>query len=192
MNKLSKKDKILLTLYKMSEGKKKPLYFEDVIVATFSAYPKDFSLPRYIEYPDSDIFRRELYFNLKPKGLIKIAQRKCMLTNLGIETAKKFLDHKIEKIIQDDNLRKEINRILQLKGFQLYIDNKYDEIIDQDLYEFLRISVRTKTLEIAANLSLIKDIIERFSKINKVGSIDISKYLEFLIKKFPNYVGELK
>ena len=176
----------------MSEGKKKPLYFEDVIVATFSAYPKDFSLPRYIEYPDSDIFRRELYFNLKPKGLIKIAQRKCMLTNLGIETAKKFLDHKIEKIIQDDNLRKEINRILQLKGFQLYIDNKYDEIIDQDLYEFLRISVRTKTLEIAANLSLIKDIIERFSKINKVGSIDISKYLEFLIKKFPNYVGELK
>jgi len=192
MNKLAKKDKILLTLYKMSDGKKQSFYFEDIIVATFSAYPKDFSLPRYIEYPDSDIFRRELYFNLKPKGLIKIAQRKCMLTNLGIDTAKKLLNYKIEQKVQDNDLRKEINRIQVLKGFQLFIDQKHEEIIDQDLYELLRISVRTKTLEIAANLSQIKETIERFSKLDKTRSIEINKYLEFLNKKFENYLGELK
>jgi len=189
MNKLAKKDKILLTLYKMSDGKKQSFYFEDIIVATFSAYPKDFSLPRYIEYPDSDIFRRELYFNLKPKGFIKIAQRKCMLTSLGIETAKKLLNYKIEQKVNDDDLRKEINRILGLKGFQLFNDNKQEEIIDQDLYELLRISVKTKTLEIASNLSQIKDSIDRYSKLDKINSLKIDKYLEFLINKFETYLG---
>ena len=114
-----------------------------------------------------------------------------MLTSLGIETAKKLLNYKIEQKVNDDDLRKEINRILGLKGFQLFNDHKQEEIIDQDLYELLRISVKTKTLEIASNLSQIKDTIDKFSKLDKNNSLKIDKYLEFLIKKFDTYLGEL-
>src|SRR3990167_630937 len=89
--KFSKKDMTLITLFKMSEGKKKTIHYEDLLVGTFRAYKKDFQLKRYPDYPDSDVFRYIIYFQLKPAGLIRIAQKQIMITELGIKESKKLL-----------------------------------------------------------------------------------------------------
>ena len=99
--KYSKKDMTLITLFKMSEGKMETIHYEDLLVNTFRSYKKEFQLKRYPEYPDSDVFRYIVYFQLKPAGLIRIVQKQCMLTELGIKESKKLLGTISNKHEQD-------------------------------------------------------------------------------------------
>ena len=50
---LSKRDKILVVLYEMSQAKHSTFKYEDVIVTLFKKHPEDFHLRGYPEYPDS-------------------------------------------------------------------------------------------------------------------------------------------
>lgn len=187
---MSRKDKILITIYKMSKGKKKELFFDDVIVETFRAFPKDFCLPRYEEFPDSDVFRRELYFGLRPSGLIRIAKRKCILTGDGLERAAKLSELTLPEKANNQALRKEVGRILGLKGFQLFLMNQPDQVIDHDMYEFFGFSVRSRPLEMAERVSQVRSVIKKVVRLNSEKGTMISNYMKFLQDKFSDYFKE--
>jgi hypothetical protein len=174
----------------MSKGKKKELFFDDVIVETFKAYPKDFSLPRYEEFPDSDIFRRELYFSLRPLGLIRIAKRKCMLTEDGLERGATLSKSTIPEDAGNRVLVKEVGRINTLKGFQLFLMNQPGEIIDHDLYEFFGFSVRSRPLEVAERVSRLRSVIKKLAKLNPEKGTQITNYMKFLKNRFREYFKE--
>ena len=184
-NKYSKKEKTLITLYRISNGKKKPVHYEDLLVESFISFKNDFQLKKYPDYPDSDVFRYIIYFQLKPAGFIRIANKQCMLTDLGIEESKRIIGEKYET--QESTLihtNKEIQRLIGLAGFLIYQENKKDKIIDQDFFDFFKSSVRTKPLELLGNISQIDNTISEHLKINKKISTKLKDYSTFLKMSF--------
>lgn len=183
-NKYSKKEMTLITLFNLSKGKKKAIHYEDVLVETFKSFKKDFQLKRYPEYPDSDIFRYIIYFQLKPAGLIRIANKQCMLTELGIKEGNKLLMNPATYNQDELQTNKEIQRMLNLTGFCMFQENKINNIIDQDFYDFYKASVRTKPLELLGNINQAKGFINEYSKKNKKIAANLSNYSEYLTKCF--------
>jgi len=180
----SKKDKTLITLFNICKGKKLPVHYEDLLVETYKSFTKDFQLKRYPEYPDSDIFRYIIYFQLKPEGLIRIVKKQCMLTDLGVKRSKILIG--VLKINSSDNLQKdkEIKRMLNLTGFLMFKENKEEKLIDQDFYEFYQSSVRTKPLELLGNINQAQDLIKEYSKVNKKVAAALFEYANFLRNNF--------
>lgn len=185
-NKYSKKEMTLLTLYKLSSGKQKTVHYEDLLVETFKSYKKYFQLKKYPEYPDSDIFRYIIYFQLKPAGLIKIANKQCMLTELGIKESKNLLVNSVGYIRETDRMNKEIQRMFNLTGFSMFQENKINGIIDQDFYDFYKASVRTKPLELLGNINQVNDLLKEYSKKNKYLAAALMEYSNYLTKSFIN------
>lgn len=192
-NRYSKKDKTLITLFKISEGKKKPVHYEDLLVESFISFKNDFQLKKYPDYPDSDVFRYIIYFQLKPAGFIRIANKQCMLTDLGIDECKKLLGEKYDtertELTQPD---KEIQRLIHLPGFIMYQGKKHDKIIDQDFFDFYKSSVRTKPLELLGNINQIDSSIVAYMKTNKRISKTLQEYSVFLRNSFIHLLEGIK
>jgi len=58
---LSRADKILVVLYKLSKGTTKNLHYEDIVVSLFKEYPKDFAMRGYPKYPDPEGVNKAFY-----------------------------------------------------------------------------------------------------------------------------------
>src|SRR3989339_286357 len=85
---LSRSDKILFCLSKMSKGKKLKIKYEDLVVELFKKFPSDFHMKGYPEYPDSsDSIQRSLYTD-KQKGLVLVYNKVFSLTDAGLDYAK--------------------------------------------------------------------------------------------------------
>ncbi len=194
MKKISKKDKILYSIFIKGMGKKKVFLFEDIVVFVHKFFPGDFSLSGYPEYPDSDIFRRAIYFELKPQGLLRIKNKQCVLTDLGIERATeigKYLAISDSSLVnpQRININYEIQRMTSLKGFELFINGRKKELIDQDFYDFFKVSVRTKPLELSGNITQINSIIKKIENVNKKISLELAKYSKYLEENYLELLG---
>jgi hypothetical protein len=193
--KVSKSDKILYTIFRISNGKAVPVKFEDIIVETYKTFKKDFNLINYPQYPDSDIFRREIYFGLRQKGFITINNRICLLTNLGISRGneislifknKKYKKESNSKIIYNN----EIKRIIQLPGFQLYLSKQENKLIDKDFYDLYKATVRTPSLELLGKISQLNNVISELRKKDAKLYEQINNYSEFLKIKYSNITRE--
>ena len=190
MKKLLKKEKILYTLFLMSEGKKIDLRYEDVLVRAYEYFPEDFHFKNYPQYPDTDTLRRELYW-LIPAGFVRISNRKCMLTDSGLEKGNDLMflikGKKLEITSQQEiQVEKEVTRILKLQGFQMFLQKKYNQIIDRDYYEFFNVSVRTRSVEIEGSFQHVKFLVEKIAMTNKSLAKKLKGYSQFLIDKFSN------
>ncbi len=194
MDRITKKQKILYVIYKMSLGSIKNVRYEDILVESFKLFPKEFQIRYYPKYPDTDTIRRNLY-QLIPDGFLKISQRKCVLTDFGISKGKE-LKELIEgtEIKKDERvdyiMQREINRLLYLQGFKMFINNRTDKIIERDFYEFYKVTVRTRNLEIKGNIRTIDHFISHYLKKEKVLGKRLEKYSSFLKSKFDNLIKE--
>lgn len=188
MKKLTKKDKILYITTKMYNKNKNDLRYEDILVSVFKAFPKDFQIRFYAEYPDTDTIRRALY-QLIPEGYIRISQRNCALTKEGKLRGNgliKYIDGDSIEIEgrRDANYGAEVRRLLNLDGYKMFVLGNHDAVIDQDFYEFYRTSVRTKNLEILGKMKQINKVISRYLEENTKEAKLLDKYAEFLQNKF--------
>lgn len=196
MRKLTKKEKILYTIFKMYNKKSSFLKYEDILVNVFKNFPEDFQIRFYPEYPDTDTIRRALY-QLIPEGYIRISNRNCTLTKEGKNKSSaiaNFIDGNIIKIDgrRDLNYNLEIKRLLNLEGFIMYLKGQMNKIIDQDFYEFYRASVRTKNLELLGKIHQMNILIDRVAEKNKNISKQLKEYSKFLQKKFTVLFNEEK
>jgi len=143
-------NKILVAISELLKNNKFTQY-EDVVVKSFQMFPESFSLNRYEKYPDSNAVNKVIYTTLKPDGYIIINNLRIYLTDFGrerIRSIKKTKKGSANSNNLDDNIeKKEIKRILSLKGFKHFVNNREKEPIDIDCYEFYGITARTPTRE---------------------------------------------
>ena len=189
--KLSRADKILLVLYELSEGLRKNIRYEDIVVAAFKKYPEDFQLRGYSQYPDSgDLVHKPLY-DFRKEGLVEANNKVFTLTERGLSVANK-LKRIISgrPIISEGKLsryaKEETERIISLEGFQLFLAGEKSKITDTDFYNYLGVTVRTSRNDFLGRLKTISDAVKEIKSIKGLNSIHlkIPRYHEFLIEKF--------
>lgn len=181
---ITKQEKILLTISNITKSTNKKIKFEDIAVALFKKFPKDFHLKGYDEYPDSgDSVKRALY-TLRDRGVLSVNNMIFSLTEKGIDMGKSLSKYtKNEKIIEKDNLDRyilnEINRIKNLESFNLFREGKFNEISMTDMFDYLGVSVRTKRMDFKAKLNFMDEVMKKIGKRD-----DIYRFHNFITKKF--------
>jgi hypothetical protein len=193
---ISRAEKILLILYKLSRESKAKIRFEDIAVSAFKTFPEDFQLKGYPEYPDTgDIIHKPLYSDLKKKGLVLSGNKYFSLTNKGLEKGKILNDillgrHKFQK----DQLkftvaqRSEIENIISSTAYKLFIENKKEDILDIDFYNYLKVTVRTNKYDFLGRLQALEDAINILGLKNPSLANSIQSLHKFLLKKFDKNV----
>ena len=110
-------------------------------------FPDTFSLKSYEKYPDSNAVNKVIYTTLKPDGYLLIKNLKIYLTDFGIEYLKsidtKKNDSQKESNTHSNFEKKEMKRLMSLKGFNYFIKNYEKLPLDIDCYEFYGITART-------------------------------------------------
>ena len=186
---IKKGEKILLVLLDLSEGSRKNMKFEDIVVALFKKFPDSFHLKGYKEYPDSgDSIKRRLY-TFRDDGLLLVNNMIFSLTDKGIDTVKK-IQHSIhgKKPIEKENfdryIQKEINRIQNLQSFKMFINDEINKILDTDFFDYLGLSVRSERMNFKARLNLLNEVSKILhSRKEKLFQL-IVNFHEFMMERF--------
>jgi len=171
---------ILLSIYKLSEREMSPQKYEDIIVHTYKLFPKEFQLPGYAQYPDTESISKKIYDILRPKGFVSVAKRQFMITKTGLEYAKALEEQGPLSVRSKNQLPasyvSELERIVELPGYILFSGNEAEKLIDQDYYDFYKISVRSNLRDVSGMQKMISDVIEA-AKEN--GSIVVGQIVEY-------------
>jgi hypothetical protein len=188
---LNRGEKILLFLYELGGGRKKRFLYEDIVVGLFKKYPNDFCLKGYPEYPDSSDSSQRLLYEFKKRGYITVANKIFSLTDSGIEFAENLSDCESSKTsnISPERLSRattvEIERIKNLEGFVLFLDDGKDKITESDLYNYFGVSVKTSKSAFSGRIKNIEMATKEIKEnTNNQLFYNIIKYHEFLVSKY--------
>ena len=179
---INQSDFILIAIYHLTEGKIKQVDFEEVVVKAFELFPEVFQLKGYPQYPDSDQINKRIYDKLKPQGLVRVANKKLELTEFGQEKAKLLIErsHGYYESEKHNALtkreRKLWQRLLNLDGFKIFLENPNKKPLDIDLYDFYGISVRTSKSEVQGKIRTITDLILKANRLSMPGVKEILEY----------------
>lgn len=203
--KLSRAQKILVALYKLSGGTKKQVRFEDIAVKVYKLFRADFQLKGYPQYPDTgDIVHKPLYSDLKKNGFVLSGDKYFSLTSKGIEYGKKLLKYsgKDQEVMQNTTTekfvkltttqQKEIERIRESAAFNLFSTGKKEEIIDIDFYSYLGVTVRTGKYDFLGRLTTVENAIEATKNKSENVYKQLSELHGYLINKFRSNIDYVK
>src|SRR2546428_3701136 len=162
---LQRPEKIIITMYKLSNGSLLSLKYEDIVVKAFKMFPHDFALRGYPEYPDSSDIHKPLYGPLKRAGLVTTGNKQFRLTSKGIEYAKRISGNgssrrslSSERLTRDKEA--ELNRIYKTDAFSLFSQGRAVDILDTDFYGYLGVSVRTGRNEFLGRLRVVQEAVD--------------------------------
>lgn len=200
--KLTRGQKILISLYQLSNGTNKQIRFEDIAVTTYKNFTADFQLKGYPQYPDTgDIVHKPLYSELKKGGYVLSGNKYFSLTPKGIAYAKKVL-----RISEQDTTKgntspfvkltadqqKELDRLKTSSAVELFLNGKKNEILDIDFYSYLGVTVRTNKYDFLGRLTTVEDAI----KATQEKSDELYKKLrechEYLLNRFKENIEFVK
>lgn len=190
--------KILLVVSDLSEGKRKTIKYEDIVVAAFKKFPGTFHLRGYKQYPDSgDLVHKPLY-DMRKRGLLLANQKNFTLTSKGLQAARKLekgiLGEKKEtkQFKPSRDVGKDIDRILSSAAFNFYKSGKEEKILDTDFFQYLGVSVHTSRNEFLNRMETVKYAIEETGKYYpKKVSDSLYKYHRFMVKKFDDLIKQV-
>lgn len=190
---LGRGDKILLFLYEYGKGGSAKVRYEDIVVGLFKRYPHDFHLKGYSEYPDSgDLIHKPLY-DFKKKGYVNAVSKVFSLTERGLEYANTLQGGRGRVQKQSDRLSRtattEVARVKTLEGFNLFARGERDNLSENDLYNYLGVTVRTQRSAFMGRLETMRTVIE---ETRSNGSDPILKviceYHDFLTSKHASVI----
>ena len=192
---LSRAKKILFFLYEHGKGKQIKVRYEDIVVGLFKKYPHDFQLKGYPEYPDSgDIIHKPLY-DFKKRGYINAASKIFSLTERGLEYAQELSSKKAGNVrTSKDRLSRstetEVSRVEALEGFGLFTKGEMNKLSDNDLYNYLGVTVRTNKNAFLGRLESMSAMREELKRggDNSAHSKVIA-YHDFLLGKYPEIIN---
>lgn len=199
--KLTRSQKILISLYQLSNGTNKQIRFEDIAVTTFKNFTADFQLKGYPQYPDTgDMVHKPLYSELKKGGYVLSGNKYFSLTPKGIVYAKKLLrvsekdesDKTSTYVKLTADQQKELDRLRASAAVDLFMNGKKEEILDIDFYSYLGVTVRTNKYDFLGRLTTVDDAINA----TKGRSDELYKKLrechEYLINRFKENIEFVK
>jgi len=193
--KLTRSQKILVTLYELSDGTNKQVRFEDIAVNVFLNFKADFQLRGYPEHPDTgDMVHKPLYSELKKNGYVLSGNKYFSLTPKGIEYAKHLLksvpDNGVKLKNNDSYIKltadqqKELERIKNSTAVDLYLNGKKEEILDIDFYSYLGVTVRTNKFDFLGRLTTVEDAIKATKDKSDELYMSLRECHKFLMEKF--------
>ncbi len=191
--KLSKQQKILLVLFELSEGKKKNIKFEDIVIAAFRKFPKEFHLKGYKKFPDSgDSIKRPLY-TLRDEGILGAKNMVFSLTDKGLELSERIFSFASSgEILTSDNLdryiEREINRIEGLESYKLFEHGNKNKILDTDFFDFLGTSVKTERMDFRSRLKAMDEILAMTKSRQEKRFLLLQKYINFMKSRYMNII----
>lgn len=191
---LSKAEKILLFLYDVGRGSSSKVRYEDIVAGLFKKYPQEFQLKGYPEYPDSgDLIHKPLY-DFKKKGYVNAANKVFSLTDRGVEFAAQ-LSGKGSAPVSDGRFSRsaetEVSRIKGLEGFALFVEGKTDDLSDNDLYNYLGVTVRTRGNAFIGRLKTMAAIVKELKERHDPLCAKIADYHEHLMSKHKDTIAYL-
>jgi hypothetical protein len=191
---LSKQQKILLVLFELSNGEKKNLKFEDISVALFKKFSKDFHMKGYEQYPDSGDSIKRPFYTFRDKGLLSARNMIFSLTEKGLDISLKIKNkvsgkNILEKENFDRYIAKELLRITNLNAFQYFIAGKTNDIFDTDFFDYIGISVRASRMDFKGRLKYISDIIEALRRIDTKKYELIISFHSFMLERFDKEIN---
>jgi len=196
---LSRADKIMMTIYEISKGKKINLKFEDIVVAAFKKFPDDFHLRGYLSYPDSgDLIHKPLY-DFRKKGYLEANNKVFALTERGLAFAEQLMAAVSGKKVKSDGrmsrfAEKEISRIEKLEGFLIFIEGGKEKITDSDFYNYLSVTPRTSRNDFLGRLKTVESAVGELNEQKQTSGsrLLIKKYHDYLIDKFSSILEHFK
>lgn len=199
--KLTRSQKILISLYQLSNGTTKQVRFEDIAVQTYKNFTADFQLKGYPQYPDTgDIIHKPLYSELKKGGYVLSGNKYFSLTPKGITYAKKVLrisetdtsSSKKSQVKLTADQQKELDRLKTSSAVELFIKGKGEEILDIDFYSYLGVTVRTNKNAFLGRLSAVEDAINATKGKSDELYAKLRECHEFLLSKFKENIEFVK
>lgn len=186
------KNKLLIVIFKMSLKQKKPLKYEDVYVKAFKKYPNDFQLRGYPDYPDTELMSKKIY-DLRKNGFLQIHRKFITITEKGKTLAEELSrsgtkhsdKNDLSKTLSRDILN-QIERIKNTDAFQLFANDKKDQIVDTDFFAYLGTTVRTERTDFIARIKTVKDVIERIKTSPEYKTI--GELHNYLFEKFKDII----
>lgn len=168
-NNLSKSEKILLFLHDFGSGEQVKVRYEDIVAGLFKKYPHDFHLKGYPEYPDSgDLIHKPLY-DFKKKGYVNAVNKIFSLTERGVELAEQLKRGvRNTPTASNDRLSRstqtEVSRVKLLEGFMIFLRGERDKLSENDLYDYLGVTVRTQKTAFIGRLETMKAAVQELRK----------------------------
>lgn len=202
LSKLTRSQKILVSLYGQAKGTNKQIRFEDIAVAAYKNFKSDFQLKGYPQFPDTgDIIHKPLYSELKKGGYVLSGNKYFSLTPKGIAYSKKILnvssnDEKssqgvsLEKLTADK--QKELERLKASSAVGLFLDGKKDEILDIDFYSYLGVTVRTNKYDFLGRLTTVEEAIDATQGRSDVLYEKLRECHTYLLNKFKGNIDYVK
>ena len=191
---LSHKERLLCTIYFMTQGKNKSFRLEDIAVMAFKKYPESFQLRGYSKYPDTAHVDKRIY-DLKRNGLITINNKVVSLTSKGETFAAELIENgsqaaqrkKAPKAMTRDIIN-EIERIRKSDAYQLFSQGKKEDILDTDFFAYLGTTVRTERTSFKARVRTVNDAIKKIRKYSEYQDmIELHNYLFDRFSSLMNY-----
>ncbi|TSC61519.1 MAG: Uncharacterized protein Athens041674_735 [Parcubacteria group bacterium Athens0416_74] len=190
---LGRGDKILLFLYEHSNGEQAKVRYEDIVVGLFKKFPHDFHLKGYPEHPDSgDLIHKPLY-DFKKKGYLNAVNKIFSLTERGIDYAKSLQRGENATPSSNDRLSRtaetEVARAKSLEGFALFLQGERDNLSDNDLYNYLGVTVRTQRNAFIGRLETMKAVIAELEAHTSDPVLNaLRDYHNFLVNKHQSVI----
>lgn len=140
-------EKVLVALYRISDNNGKAISYEDLVVAAFKAYPDDFALRGYPQYPDASDIHKPVYQILKPRGLVRISNKTFHLTEAGRQAAGALLSDDsgtYSGVRLTRRQAKALDRYMRSSAVKLVAGGEEDELIDVDCQRFYGFAAWTR------------------------------------------------
>lgn len=189
-------EKVLVALYRISDNNGKAVSYEDLVVGAFRAYPDDFALRGYPEYPDASDIHKPVYQILKPRGLVRISNKTFQLTESGRKAAAKLVGQigtSPPGVRLTRKLTQAIDRYMRSAAVKLVAEGEQNELIDVDCQRFYGFAAWTKPREASALREEFRSALETISSVDTqkaeiLRRTDSKLYLRFpdLFEEFPN------
>lgn len=190
---LSQAEKVLLALYELSKGTKESIRYEEIVVSVFKMFPADFHLKGFPEYPDSgDIVHKKLY-DFRKQGLVQAGNKMFALTDKGLVAAERLKKaikglnvHETSRLSRD--IDKEVGRITNTAGFNLFVSGEKESIVDTDFFEYLGTAVRTGRNDFIGRLKTIEDVIKSVSGRSEPIYKKLTEYNDYMVGRFESVI----
>lgn len=165
---MNRSEKVLLTLYRLSQDSDRSIQYEDLVVAAYKAFPEDFSLRGYPEYPDASDIHKPIYNYLKPRGLVRVANKNFKLTEAGRRTAQSLIQASTatERHRLTRHQEMAVERHLRSAAVMLVDKGELDQLIDTDCQRFYGFAPWTKPKEASALREELLDLLDALKFIN--------------------------